>query len=212
MDKKLIYVCSPYSGDIEYNVEFARKASRFVVDQGHIPITPHLFLPQFISEETERELAMEINIELLEICDELWYFGDTVTKGMEDEIMYAITWDIPTRHYADVDFDFEYATGGYVDTDKINITQKGEDLLDKLSKGLDNVNHPSHYTFGQYEVLDVIEDWGLPFHLANVVKYIARAKHKGNEIQDLLKAQFYLNRYVDIKKTKEGEKFCEEID
>ncbi|HZJ98566.1 MAG TPA: DUF3310 domain-containing protein, partial [Tissierellaceae bacterium] len=75
-----------------------------------------------------------------------------------------------------------------------------------------NVNHPSHYTFGQYEVLDVIEDWDLPFHLANVVKYIARAKHKGNEIQDLLKAQFYLDRYVDVKRAKEGEKYCEEID
>ena len=92
------------------------------------------------------------------------------------------------------------------------LTQMGEDLLDKLSKDLDMVNSPQHYTFGQYEVLDVIEDWELPFHLANVIKYIARAKHKGNEIQDLLKAQFYLNRYVDIKKTKEGEKFCEEID
>lgn len=96
--------------------------------------------------------------------------------------------------------------------DRYILTPKAENLLDKLSKGLDNVNHPSHYTFGKYEVLDVIEDWDLPFHLANVIKYIARAKHKGNEIQDLLKAQFYLNRYVDIKKTKEGEKFCEEID
>ena len=199
--KKLIYVCSPYSGDIEYNVEFARKASRFVVDQGHIPITPHLFLPQFISEETERELAMEINTELLEICDELWFFGDKISMGMDYEIRFAEDYGIPTRNYTGLDLHDRYI-----------LTPKAENLLDKLSKGLDNVNHPSHYTFGQYEVLDVIEDWDLPFHLANVVKYIARAKHKGNEIQDLLKAQFYLNRYVDIKKTKEGEKFCEEID
>ncbi|HZK01029.1 MAG TPA: DUF3310 domain-containing protein [Tissierellaceae bacterium] len=199
--KKLIYVCSPYSGDIEYNVEFARKASRFVVDQGHIPITPHLFLPQFISEETERELAMEINIELLEICDELWFFGDKLSDGMAYEIRFAKEHGTPTRNYTGLDL-----------YDRYILTPKAENLLDKLSKGLDNVNHPSHYTFGQYEVLDVIEDWDLPFHLANVIKYIARAKHKGNEIQDLLKAQFYLNRYVDIKKTKEGEKYCEEID
>ncbi|HZJ99852.1 MAG TPA: DUF3310 domain-containing protein, partial [Tissierellaceae bacterium] len=178
-----------------------------------------------MSEENERDLAIELNKKLLGVCDELWYFGDIVTKGMQGEILHATYEGIPIRDYTSVDFDFEYATGGYVDMDKINITQsgyldsdefiitqKGEDLLDKLSKGLDNVNHPSHYTFGQYEVLDVIEDWDLPFHLGNVVKYVARAKYKGNEIQDLLKAQFYLNRYIEIKKAEEGEKYCEEID
>lgn len=215
MDRKIIYVASPYSyGDIENNVEFAKLASRFVVDRGHVPIAPHLLLPQFMSDSTERDLAMELNAKLLDVCDELWYFGDFITKGMQDEIIHAVTWGIPTRDYTDVDFDFGFGnpTAGYLDTDEFVITQKGEDLLDKLSRGLDDVNHPSHYTFGQYEVLDVIEDWDLPFHLANVIKYVARAKHKGNEIQDLLKAQFYLNRYVDAKKTKEGGMFCEEID
>lgn len=217
MDRKIIYVCSPYSGDIENNVELAKKASRFVVDRGHVPITPHLLLPQFMSEENERDLAIELNANLLDVCDELWYFGNIVTKGMQGEILHATRFGIPTRDYTDIDFDFgnltgENLSGGYLDNDEFVITQKGEDLLDKLSKGLDNVNHPSHYTFGQYEVLDVIEDWGLPFHLANVIKYIARAKHKGNEIQDLLKAQFYLNRYIEIKKAEEGEKYCEEID
>lgn len=212
MDRKIIYVCSPYSGDIEKNVEFARKASRFVVDRGYVPITPHLLLPQFMSEENERDLAIELNKKLLGVCDELWYFGDTVTKGMEGEILHASKLGIPIRDYTSVDFDFEYATGGYVDTDKFFISQKGEDLLDKLSKKIDLVNHPQHYTFGEIEVIDAIEDWDLSYHLGNVVKYIARAKHKGNEIQDLLKAQFYLNRYIDIKRKKEGEKYCEEID
>lgn len=60
----------------------------------------------------------------------------------------------------------------------------------------DPINHPPHYTFGKIEVIDVIEDWGLSFHLAQVVKYVARSKHKGKELEDLRKAQFYLNRLI----------------
>lgn len=64
------------------------------------------------------------------------------------------------------------------------------------------VIHPIHYNIGQYEVIDVIEDWGLNsnFNLANVVKYVARAGHKGNRQQDLEKALFYLEREIGGKK------------
>jgi hypothetical protein len=62
----------------------------------------------------------------------------------------------------------------------------------------DPVNHPSHYTFGRIEVITVIEDWKLPFHLGQVVKYVARAgkKDKDKELEDLKKAQWYLNRHI----------------
>ena len=60
----------------------------------------------------------------------------------------------------------------------------------------DSVNHPTHYTFSKVEVIDAIEEWGLGFHLGNSVKYIARAKHKGNELEDLRKARWYLDRYI----------------
>ena len=43
----------------------------------------------------------------------------------------------------------------------------------------DSVAHPRHYTFGGIEVIDAIEAWSLGFHLGNVVKYVARAAHKG---------------------------------
>jgi len=61
----------------------------------------------------------------------------------------------------------------------------------------DLVNHPPHYTFGTIEVIEVIEDWDLGYHLGNAVKYIARSPHKGDEIQDLHKARWYLNRHID---------------
>ena len=62
---------------------------------------------------------------------------------------------------------------------------------------VDVVNHPPHYNFGTFEVLDVIEDWDVSYMLGNVIKYVARSPHKGNPIEDLRKAQFYLNREIE---------------
>jgi Protein of unknwon function (DUF3310) len=60
----------------------------------------------------------------------------------------------------------------------------------------DPVNHPTHYTFGKIEVIDAIEDWQLGFHEGNVVKYVARAKHKDDELENLQKGAWYLNRRI----------------
>jgi hypothetical protein len=60
----------------------------------------------------------------------------------------------------------------------------------------DRINHPSHYTFSVIEPIDVIEAWGLGFHLGNVLKYVARADYKGSSIEDLKKAAWYLNREI----------------
>ena len=64
---------------------------------------------------------------------------------------------------------------------------------------VDPINHPPHYTFSRIEAIDVIEAWGLDYHLGNVLKYLARAKYKGRELEDLKKAQWYLNRYIAKK-------------
>ena len=58
------------------------------------------------------------------------------------------------------------------------------------------IDHPPHYTFGAIEVIDAIEDWRLGFHLGNVVKYVARSAHKGDQLVDLRKARWYLEREI----------------
>lgn len=63
-------------------------------------------------------------------------------------------------------------------------------------KTVDAVNHPPHYTHGKIEPIDAIEDWKLGFCLGNVVKYIARSYHKGNTLEDLKKARWYLDREI----------------
>ena len=66
------------------------------------------------------------------------------------------------------------------------------------------INHPPHYTFGKYEVIDVLEDW-FPTDplLWQVGKYISRAGRKGSKAECLKKARFYLERA--ISKAEEGE-------
>jgi len=59
------------------------------------------------------------------------------------------------------------------------------------------VDHPPHYCQGGIEAIDVIEAWSLGFHLGNTVKYIARAGRKGDRIEDLKKAAWYLQRLID---------------
>ncbi len=49
-----------------------------------------------------------------------------------------------------------------------------------------------------YDIIDVIRDYNLNFCRGNIIKYIARAERKGNELQDLLKAQDYLNREIEL--------------
>lgn len=55
------------------------------------------------------------------------------------------------------------------------------------------VNHPDHYKGKTFEVIDIINDYGLNFELGNAIKYILRADKKGNKKQDLEKAIWYLN-------------------
>lgn len=68
---------------------------------------------------------------------------------------------------------------------------------------MDEVNQPAHYTSGGIETIDFIEAKQLGYNLGNVVKYISRAGKKGNRLQDLQKAQWYLAREIknEVDKT-----------
>jgi len=62
----------------------------------------------------------------------------------------------------------------------------------------EKVNHPDHYNSGEYESIDVIEDagFGEGFCLGNALKYILRARHKENHIEDIKKARWYLDYWI----------------
>lgn len=70
----------------------------------------------------------------------------------------------------------------------------------------DIINHPEHYTKGGIEVREFIDSWKLDFNSGNVIKYVVRAPYKGTELQDLKKAQNYLNHLIELKEKEEANK------
>lgn len=84
--RPVVYICSPFSGDTDGNSRRARKYCRYAVSQGVIPVAMHLLLPQFMKESTERDIAVSMDLQILDRCDELWVFGGRVTEGMSREI------------------------------------------------------------------------------------------------------------------------------
>lgn len=99
MKNKLIYIASPYAGDVEANVAFAKLACRYAISQGHTPIAVHLLYPQMLDDgdPAERELGLRLGHRILEICDELWACGGRISSGMAREIAEAQSLGIPVR-------------------------------------------------------------------------------------------------------------------
>lgn len=92
--KKLVYICSPLRGDILKNLTNAAGYCREVVEKWPevIPIAPHLYFTQFLNDNrpNERSLGMEMGLELLDMCEELWVYGmDNPSEGMKAELEYA---------------------------------------------------------------------------------------------------------------------------
>lgn len=92
MANELVYVCSPYRGDTERNVTYAKELTRAVLEYGYTPITPHLYLTQALNDEIpkERELGLLAGQELLKHCEYIligWRYG--ISDGMQQEIMIA---------------------------------------------------------------------------------------------------------------------------
>lgn len=99
--RPLVYICSPFSGDISGNIDRARKYSRFAVDNQAIPLAPHLLFPQFMDDAAERELAMFMDLVLLGRCEELWVFGENISEGMKAEIGKAKRKQMTIRYFSE---------------------------------------------------------------------------------------------------------------
>jgi hypothetical protein len=99
--RPLVYICSPFAGDIEYNIIRARGYCRFAVSEGYIPLAPHLHYPQFMDDfdKESRELGLSFALILLAKCEAVWVFGDRISDGMAREIAKAKKLTIPIRFF-----------------------------------------------------------------------------------------------------------------
>ena len=97
---KLVYICSPYAGDIESNVRFAKAACRYAAEQGCAPVASHLIYPQILDDAVpaQRETGIRMGLRVLASCDELWICGSRISHGMSCEITEAERLGIPVRN------------------------------------------------------------------------------------------------------------------
>lgn len=95
-EKMLLYICSPLRGNVEENIAKAREYSREAAKKGYIPIAPHCIFTQFLNDAIpeERQLGIDMGIQLLLKCDGILVCGDTITEGMAEEIKIALKQEI----------------------------------------------------------------------------------------------------------------------
>ena len=93
-----VYVCSQYGtrGNRETNLEFAKLFCGAVIEEGAIPICPHLFYGEVLNDdvESQRAAGLRIGLELLEDCSELRIYS-RISEGMKGEILRAEELGIP---------------------------------------------------------------------------------------------------------------------
>jgi hypothetical protein len=96
-----VFICSPYRGNVQANTQKAQEYCRFAVKCGYIPFAPHLFFPQFLSDDNERErtLGIKMGKVFLDDCRELWYFGEEISEGMQIELERAKQRRMIIKHF-----------------------------------------------------------------------------------------------------------------
>ena len=104
---KLIFIASPYAGDIEKNIGYAKQACRYVLNEGNAFFCPHLLYPQILDDNNpgERKIGISLGKEFLVKCDELWAFGDNISSGMFEEIQFAREKGIPVKRIIQLDIE-----------------------------------------------------------------------------------------------------------
>ena len=98
---KTVFICSPFKGNEKENAEKAKYYARIIAGTGAVPIAPHLYFPTFLDEKkpSERMHGIDMGLELMDCCDELWLFGFNISSGMQFELDYARDTKIPVRLY-----------------------------------------------------------------------------------------------------------------
>ncbi len=102
-ENKLVYICSPYAGDIGKNVEFAKAACQFSMRQNCTPVAVHLLYPQLLddTDPIQRQTGIRMGLRILEASDELWCCGNRISEGMSAELTTAKRLGIPIKEISE---------------------------------------------------------------------------------------------------------------
>ena len=96
---KLVYICSPYAGEVERNIRFAQEACHYAISQNCAPVAVHLIYPQLLDDMVpkERKIGIQMGLRILITCEELWLCGSCISTGMLYELKEAEQLGIPVR-------------------------------------------------------------------------------------------------------------------
>lgn len=99
----LVYVCSPYAGDILNNERKARRYCQYAISKQVMPVASHLLYPQLLDERDpeDRALGLAFGLKLLGKCAQCWVFGRTITPGMAQEIGEAHRLGLKVRYFTE---------------------------------------------------------------------------------------------------------------
>ena len=98
-----IFICSPFQGNEEFNIRYAKQYARFAYTQGFLPVAPHLYFPQFLKEmrAEERMDGIQYGLNLMQECKAVWVFGEQISEGMYLEITEATRLGIPIKYFTE---------------------------------------------------------------------------------------------------------------
>lgn len=104
MRDELLYIISPYAGDVEGNVAFAIRCCRMAIQQGYTPIAVHLLYPQILNDQdpAERAVGLQLGLNILCHCAAAWVCGSRISSGMEAEIRAAEQLGIPIQYVEEI--------------------------------------------------------------------------------------------------------------
>lgn len=197
---KKVYIAGPYAAKTECqkrkNIDQARDAAAELYRKGWAPFCPHTMTAhfEFIFPDIEKKTYLETDLAWLECCDAIYLLkgwqdspGARAEYAAAQKLGLAVYWwsgGVPVAKPPE-------AGGGEVSQNPANPYVE----FRESEAVRDAINHPPYYTQGKMECIQAIEGLGLPFHEAQVLKYLVRWRSKGG-VEDLEKARWYLDRLI----------------
>ena len=99
--RKRVYVASRYAGDVDQNTANAVRYCKYAIQRGYMPVASHLLYPAILDDNDpqQRTLGTMFGLALLNLCHEVWVFGEQLSPGMEREVVEAKRLNKPIRYF-----------------------------------------------------------------------------------------------------------------
>ena len=100
--RPMVYLCAPEDADRRWRTRRARQYCRMAVQAHTTPIMPRMMYERILGAEGLRENGTDVMFmsrTIMRKCRELWWFGDTPTREMKQEIRYANKYGLVIRHF-----------------------------------------------------------------------------------------------------------------